>query len=111
MKTSELDIGKLFFRRDREPEIMEELRFRVDPEPKFIGELRFRVNPRPEIIEEFCFGCFNCAIVCPRGVLIIPEAGMVPLIKTPHECTGCRRCIDACPHDAIRISETIFNSF
>jgi NAD-dependent dihydropyrimidine dehydrogenase PreA subunit len=63
--------------------------------------------PEPEIIEEQCFGCFCCTVVCPRGVLISPEIGMIPLIVTPWECTSCKRCIDECPFDAIKIKEEV----
>ncbi|MGC8817562.1 MAG: 4Fe-4S dicluster domain-containing protein [Candidatus Hadarchaeum sp.] len=59
--------------------------------------------PRPKINEDLCFGCMCCTVACPRGVLIEPRTGMIPLIKTPKECTGCKCCADECPHNAIKI--------
>jgi NAD-dependent dihydropyrimidine dehydrogenase PreA subunit len=61
--------------------------------------------PKPKIKKEHCFGCMMCTVACPRGVLIEPETGMIPAIKTPNECTACMRCVDECPHEAILIIE------
>lgn len=66
--------------------------------------------PKPEINEEKCFGCMNCTVVCPMGVLLEPDVSIYEyaycvLIVTPKKCTGCKRCVKACPYDAIRILE------
>lgn len=57
-----------------------------------------------------CKGCFMCASVCPKGVLVASDelgAQGFPIVSidAEKECIGCGACFKMCPDYCIEIVE------
>jgi 2-oxoglutarate ferredoxin oxidoreductase subunit delta len=58
----------------------------------------------PQINRAWCKGCGICVTFCPKGVLILNDAGKAEA-KFVEQCVGCRLCEMRCPDFALRVVE------
>ena len=57
----------------------------------------------PVIDSEKCTGCGQCVDLCSEDVFYGSEAGEVPVVTYPKECTHFSGCVYVCPEKAIRL--------